>query len=141
MITRKFNNLLQLLPTKHSSVKRVRLKLTTHSRNIGIIDFSGEGNYMKEIKLFRHKFHKGSSIGFCYELLKSYTFRWIRIHCDDGKILETSRKFVLASGTIKDFKRAGFEKQIFLPIEMFGHHKARRWEQQNNQTELFDEVA
>ncbi len=129
--------LIQLQP----KIYKVQLLLPSETRYIGAINFKDEGVYYKKIKLSIHEFHNDSSIGFCYDLLNNYEFRWIKVFTDDG-VLETSRRFVLALDTIKQYKTKNFEKQIFLEIQLFGRDRAERWEKNNGiQGNLFEEVV
>jgi len=129
--------LIQLQP----KIYKVRLLLPAETRFIGAINFTGEGVYYKKIKLSIHEFHNDSSIGFCYDLLNNNEFRWIKLFADNG-VLETSRRFVLAHGTIKQFHKKNLEKQIFLQLNLFGRDRAEKWENNNGiQTNLFEEVV
>ncbi|MCH7963159.1 MAG: hypothetical protein IH852_04385 [Bacteroidetes bacterium] len=128
--------LIQLQP----KIYKVRLQLPTETRFIGAINFTGDGVYYKKIKLSIHEFHKTSSVGFCYDLLNNYEFKWIKVFTDN-RVLETSRRFVLEHGTIKQFYSKNLEKQIFLKLNLFGRDRAEQWENNNGiQTNLFEEV-
>ena len=84
--------------------------------------------YYKKVNLSRHQFNKFPSIAFCLDLLENEKFIWIKVICDDGRILETSRKFVLIHGTRQTFFKQGYEKQIFLGLHLFSRTEAEKFE-------------
>ena len=128
----KDNISIQLIPTKRPSIFKVQLQTESFARTIGILDKAFEGTYIKEVNLEKHKFNGRNSIGFCYKLLNEFNFRWIKIFLTDKRILETTRLFVLEHGKVLDFKKAGFEKQIFLDLNDFGYKRAKDWEENNH---------
>jgi len=77
-----------------------------------------------------HLFREFNAFGLNYKLLNEggNYFDLIRIEYDFG-ILETSRKYYLAKGKFKHYQQNHLEKQIFLPLELYGMDKVDSWEQ------------
>jgi len=117
--------LYELIPSKFGNKYNVKLNLPLQTRYIGNIQ--GD-TYYKKVNLSRHQFNKIPSIAFCLELLENEKFIWIKVICDDGRILETSRKFVLYHGTKQTFAKQGYEKQIFLGLHLFSKAEAEKFE-------------
>ena len=116
--------LYELIPNKSGTEFSIKLNLPSlDTRYIGKI----EGDtYTKNANLSRHKFNKNDSIAFCLSLLENEKFNWIKVFCDDGRILETSRKYVLIHGIRKTFK--GYETQLFLSLHLFSRQEALKFE-------------
>jgi hypothetical protein len=116
--------LYELVPQKSGNKFSIKLNLPSlDTRYIGYI----EGDtYIKNVNLSRHKFNKNNSIAFCLSLLENEKFIWIKVICDDGRILETSRKYVLIHGIRKTFK--GWEAQLFLSLHLFSRQEALKFE-------------
>jgi hypothetical protein len=117
--------LYELIPQKSGNKFTIKLNLPFQTRYIGNIQ--GD-TYFKKVNLSRHQFNKIPSIAFCLDLLENEKFTWIRVFCDDGRILETSRKFVLIHGTRQTFFKQGYEKQIFLGLHLFSRAEAEKFE-------------
>ena len=131
---------LELVPTKHTYLFRVKLKLELQNRYIGTLDTSGEGKFLTERKE-KHLFKKNNSLGLNETLLTSpeIDFKFIIIDYK-GKKLLTTRLYFLTHSQV--FRFNGFEKQYFLPLEEFGIEKAEAFEQSmSEQMGLFEEVA
>ncbi|MGD1006039.1 MAG: hypothetical protein ABR980_02270 [Ignavibacteriaceae bacterium] len=116
---------IELIPTQYASVFNVQLKLVMETRFIGKVDIAGEGKFLTQRKL-KHILKKTNSLGVNHQLLinESIKFRWIIIDFEGHKYI-TSRLYFLTHGQIYTFGNAGFEKQIFLPLNEFGINRAR----------------
>ncbi len=136
----KHKQLLELLPTKHPYLFRVKLNLDFQTRYIGTLDTSGEGKFITERK-GKHLFLKTNSLGLNEELLNSPNIHFKYITIDyEGQILTTTRMYFLTHS--KPFTFNGFEKQFFLPIAEFGLSKAKEYENSiHEQLSLFEGVA
>ena len=133
---------LRLIQTKFAYVLNVQLNLDAETRYIGRLDEAGDGTFYTR-RSQQHLHRKTNSLGINLELVQrqDFHFKWIIIEFDGQKLI-TSREFLLYHGSIFDFRRAGFEKQIFLRLEYWGEDKARAFERTLcNQVELFEEVA
>ena len=131
---------LELIPTKHSHIFKVKLNLEFQSRYIGTLDKSGEGKFLTD-RNKNHLFKKTKSLGLNGTLLTSpeIDFQLIIISYDARKLITTRLYFVTHS---KVFKFKGFEKQYFLPLTEFGLAKAEEYEKSlSTQLGLFEEVA
>jgi len=117
--------LYELIPQKSGNKFSIRLNLPMQTRYIGIIQ--GD-TYCKKVNLSRHQFNKFPSIGFNLDLLEKEKFIWIKVTCDDGRILETSRKYVLIHGKRQTFFKQGYERQIFLGLHLFSKTEAEKFE-------------
>ncbi len=94
------------------------------------------------------KFNKLNGIGFNHELISvgGHLFDLIKIQYGFNELI-TTRKFVLDNGKILQFKKNDLDKQIILPLELFGLELAMEWERNkiknnnsnnsNNQMNLF----
>lgn len=132
--------LLELLPTKHSYLFRVKLNLDFQTRYIGTLDTSGEGKFITERK-GKHLFRKTNSLGLNEELLNSPNIHFKYITIDyEGQALSTTRMYFLTHS--KPFTFKSFEKQYFLPLDEFGLSKAKEYEDSiYKQLNLFEEAA
>lgn len=131
---------LELLPTKHPHIFRVKLNLEFQTRYIGTLDTSGAGKFITE-RREKHLFKKTHSLGITESLLTSpdIDFKFIIISFNGHKLITTRFYFVTHS---KVFTFKGFEKQYFLPVELFGLDKAEQHEKSlTKQLALFEEVA
>jgi hypothetical protein len=131
---------LELIPTKHSHLFRVKLNLEFQNRYIGILDTSGDGKFITERKE-KHLFNKTNSLALNETLLTSQQidFKFIVI-VYNGKKLITTRIYFVTHSKVFIFK--GFEKQYFLPLDEFGLDKAEEYEKSiSKQFSLFEEVA
>lgn len=117
--------LYEIIPLKSGNKYSIKLNLPLQTRYIGNIQ--GD-TYYKKVNLSRHQFNKFPSIGFNLDLLENEKFIWIKVFCDDGRILETSRKFVLMHGKRQTFFKQGYEKQIFLGLNQFSRAEAEKFE-------------
>jgi len=130
----------ELIPTKHSHLFKVKLNLEFQSRYIGTLDKSGEGKFLTDRKK-KHLFRKTQSIGLTEGLLHSQdlNFKWIIIDYEGKKLITTRFYFITHS---KVFKFKGFEKQYFMPLTEFGLAKTEKYEKSlSTQLSLFQEVA
>ena len=134
----QYKQSLRLIPTVHSHVYQVQLNLPLQSRYIGKIDEAGEGTFYTK-RSEKHLHRKTNSLGLNLELVQrqDLPFKWIIIDFD-GRRLVTSREFLLYHGSIYNFRKAGFEKQIFLRLDYWGEERARAFEKMLcQQVELF----
>ena len=97
------------------------------TRNIGYIRSRTFCTLKKENHLYREL----NAFGLNYKLLNEGEkyFDNIRIEYD-FKVLETSRKYYLAKGKFKHYQQNHLEKQIFLPLELYGMDRVKEWEQE-----------
>jgi hypothetical protein len=131
---------LELIPTKHSHLFRVKLNLEFQSRFIGTLDTSSKGKFITERKE-RHLFRKTNSLGLNQALLTSpeIDFKFIVIDYN-GKKLVTTRLYFITHSKVFIFKE--YERQVFLALDDFGLDKAEEFERKiNNQIDLFGEAA
>ena len=138
----RFKYFLRLIPTKNVHVFNVQLNLDAETRYIGKIDQSGEGTFRTK-RSRQHLHRKTNSLGINLELVtrQDFPFKWIVIEFE-GRDLITSKEFLLYHGSIFDFGKAGFEKQIFLKLDYWGVEKAIAFERTLcNQVELFSKEA
>jgi hypothetical protein len=136
----KYNQLLELLPTKHSHLFKVKLNLEFQTRFIGILDTSGEGKFLTTRK-GKHLFRKTNSLGLNEELLSSPDIHFKYITIDfEGTILNTTRMYFKTHSKLFTFSQ--FEKQYFLPLQEFGLNKTKEYEYSlGTQLSLFGVVA
>ncbi len=117
---------LELLPTKHSHLFKVKLNLESKSRLIGVLDNSGQGKFLtnrKEKQLYK----KTNSLGLNKCLLTSpdIDFKWIIIDFDGKQLITTRLFFVTHSDVIT---LPSDEIQYLLPLQDFGLKKAEEYE-------------
>lgn len=118
---------LRLLSTRAPHVKRVALDLDCQTRFIGKLDEAGEGTFISAKRTEKHLFRKLEALGVNLDLLRLFPFRWVLVpFC--GRDLWTSKRYLLDHGTVFSFKRAGFETQAFLPLNLWGLERAREYE-------------
>jgi hypothetical protein len=130
---------LRLTPTKYQHVYNVQLVLDSGLRFIGTLDQAGEGTFYTK-RSSKHVYRNSNSLALNYELLQrpDFKFKWIIIEFD-GRRLTSSKEFFLRYGARLNFKRAGFEKQISLRLDLFGESKAKDFENAcAKQEELFE---
>jgi hypothetical protein len=84
------------------------------------------GVYRKNVEPITHTHNKSNSIGFNYILIRDGQFRYVCVHVGTVE-LWTYREFILAHGFFLQYKRQGYERQIFLKYSLFGIEHARRW--------------
>jgi hypothetical protein len=118
------HTLYELIPQK--SVDKFSIKLNLPSLDTKYIGNIEGDTYIKRVNLSLHQFNKNESIAFCLALLENEKFKWIKVDCGNGRILETSRKYVLIHGIRKTFR--GYEKQIFLSLHLFSREEALKFE-------------
>jgi len=121
-------NQIDLIPTKQPDIYQVQLSLDFQNRYIGKLDISGEGTFTTSRKP-EHLFKKTNAIGINYSLLQdsSIPFKWIFILFGKETLI-TSRFYFLRYGKVFTFTKAGFETQIFLPVNEFGLSRAKQFE-------------
>ena len=132
---------LTLSPTKSPSIYSVAL---SDGYSVKII-----GKYLEASKTFscfrnekKHLHRSSGSLAINEMVLELTGLRWIEILYTDasGRLreLKTSREFILRFGTVAAYQQTNFEKQIFLPLNLWGLENAIKYEQQiNSQMGLF----
>jgi hypothetical protein len=105
----------------------VGLKLDNQTRFIGKLDRAGAGTSISNGRTEKHLLKKLNAIGINRELCERFTFRWLLVpYC--GHRLLTSRLYLLKYGKALTFHRAGFECQLFLPLQEWDIEKAESFE-------------
>ena len=135
---KQYTESLRLIPTKHSHTFNVQLTLALQTRYVGKLDEAGDGTFYTK-RCQKHVHRKSNSLGINLELVQrqDFHFKWILIEFE-GRRLITSREFLLYHGSVFDFSKAGFEKQVFLRLDLWGEERARAFERMLcQQTELF----
>jgi hypothetical protein len=129
-----------LSPTKLSSVWTVELRLPFETRYVGKLDKAGDGTFLSKRKE-KHLHRKTNSLGVNLELLQRFDFKYVCIeYC--GRRLFTTKLFLLHHGKVFTFDKAGFEAQVFLPLDDWGREKALEFEKQLcSQGNLFEVAA
>lgn len=94
-------------------------------RNLGTI----KDRTFYTIRIEDHLFRASNSFGINYKFLNEYG-KYFDSVCFEyyGKYYFTSRAYFLHHGHFLHFKGNGLDKQILLPLEMFGGDKAKRFE-------------
>ncbi len=107
---------------------QVQLNLPLQTRYIGKLNEAGEGTFFTK-RGAQHLHRKTNSLGINLELVQrqDYHFKWILVEFN-GKRVITSREFLLYHGSVFDFSKAGFEKQIFLQLDLWGEERAKAFE-------------
>lgn len=90
-----------------------------HRRNIGKL--VNDTFYCQRRPEHFHRLTK--SYGFNYELVKYSPFIFICVELQSGEKIWTTRQTVLEKGKVLNFKKQGFELQIFLKLEHFRNTK------------------
>lgn len=131
---------ISLSPTKHPSVWTVELRLPFETRYVGKLDKAGEGTFLSK-RTEKHLHRKTNSLGVNLELLQRFDFRWICIeYC--GRKLFTTKLYLLHYGKVFTFDKSGYESQVFLELNAWGHDKALEFEKQLcSQGGLFEAAA
>ena len=124
----QYTNSLRLIPTAHLHVFQVRLNLPLQTRYIGKLNEAGEGTFFTK-RGAQHLHRKTNSLGINLELVQrqDYHFKWILVEFNGERVI-TSREFLLYHGSVFDFSKAGFEKQIFLQLNLWGEERAKAFE-------------
>jgi len=131
---------LHLIPTRFAHVFNVQLSLPSQTRYIGKLDEAGEGTFSSK-RSEKHLHRKTNSIGVNLELLHRFQFKWIVMFfcCEE---LVTTKNFMLHHGKVLSFDKAGFERQCFLSLDLWGEEQAIEFERAlGEQGELFTDAA
>lgn len=76
-----------------------------------------------------HLYREYNAFGLNYKLLNEGGKHFDNIQIEyDFKILETSLRYYLANGKFKHYQQNNLEKQIFLPLELYGLDRVEVWE-------------
>jgi len=102
--------------TYHYDTKQVYLRLK-NGRNINIGRFEDGKLYVKRDPV-KHGFSADHSIGFNYQLLNEGTFQEIVVYYGTDTLC-ISRKLAIQKGEVRNFKKKGYELQIFVPLTAF----------------------
>ena len=70
-------------------------------------------------KVGKHTFNTVGEIGINYSMVKRTNLRWFEVELSNGKRLQTSRKWIEKYGSVRLFKKQGYELQYFLKEEQF----------------------
>jgi len=137
----QYTERIQLFPTKSPYIFTVGLKLDHQTRFIGKLDKAGEGTFISTKRTERHLFQKLNGLGVNEELLERFRFRWLMVPYCESK-LWTSRLYLLHHGKVCTFGKAGFETQIFLPLDEWDIERAKVFEASiGKQGDLFSGAA
>jgi hypothetical protein len=141
LMQNQYSQRIELFPSKSPHVSSVGLKLDHQTLYIGKLDKAGDGTFISNKRTEDHLFKRLNALGINKELCDRFTFRWIVVpYC--GRKLWTSRPFILRHGKTLTFRKAGFEAQLFLPLDEWGIDTARAFESGiGQQPDLFGEVA
>lgn len=91
-------------------------------RDIGIVDMNSRIIMMKRERK-KHLFKKTNSYGFNEYLIRNAkTFDNVLLSDDDGFYL-IPREVIIENNSYLHFKSDGYEKQLFLPLEIIYTHK------------------
>lgn len=94
-------------------------------RNLGTI----KDRTFYTIRFDNQLFRASNSFGINYKLLSEYGNYFDSICIEyEGRYYFTSRRYFLHHGHFLHFKDNGLDKQLLLPLEMFGMDKANRFE-------------
>lgn len=136
----QYTQKIELCPTRVASVQNVVLHLNGTARLIGRLDSAAGGIFYTK-RTVNHLHRVSNSLGLNYEFLSRYPFRWVNIDYD-GRRLVTTKNYFLKNGKVLNFSKAGFELQVFLPLEKFGRDTALEFERTSNcQPHLFPQDA
>lgn len=129
---------LSLRPTRRRDIYKVILDLPSKRVRVGEIDSAGEGCFRCKRKR-EHLHRKFNAWGINAEVLSRWSFRWVSITCD-GVEYKTTRTFLQQFG--KAYTFSGYEKQLFLPLELWGIDVVKDYEKkQAQQLQLFGDAA
>lgn len=103
--------------------KKIFLKLSSEIRPREIATFSDSQKLIYMIRQPEHLHRKSNSYGFNHELIKtSVSSTHILLTCPEG-VFKIPLKFIEDNGNYLFFKQQGFEKQLFLPVELLADFK------------------
>lgn len=124
---------LKLNQSKYPHLYSVSLQIDgKQHKNIGSLDATGEGTFITT-RTANHLFRGNNSLGINYQLLTSETikFRWITIdYC--GLKLISSREYFLKRGKCLQFKKKGYELQLFIPLKELNINSVKKFEELNS---------
>ncbi|MBK9333952.1 MAG: hypothetical protein IPM96_16475 [Ignavibacteria bacterium] len=85
------------------------------------------------LKKDNHLFRQFNAFGLNYKFLSEGEkfFDYIEIEYNFGKLI-TTRRYYLANGSFKHYQQNDLEKQIFLPLELYGMERALSWEKEQS---------
>ena len=102
----------------------LHLKSEESSRHIGILYLKDRILKMKRTRK-NHLFRKNNSYGFNEHMIRTaILFDHIEL-TDDCGVYVIPKDIVINSGTYLDFKEIGFERQIFLSLELIEKYKKK----------------
>jgi len=136
----QYTQSVRLIQARNPHVYDVALDLGHQTRYIGKLDKSGEGTFSAK-RNEKHLHRKTNSLGINLELLQRFDFKSIVIEYVGNKLVST-RSFILYHGSVLDFSKSGFEKQVFLKLDLWGRERAEAFERTlGQQGDLFSGQA
>jgi CRISPR/Cas system-associated endonuclease/helicase Cas3 len=107
---------------EHISNLFIKLSSGGRERLIGTIDKNERVLYTSRMRK-KHLLQKAESYGFNYDILNSATsFDEVQL-TDEYGTFRIPRKAILEEGSFLWFKGEGYERQIFLPINILNRYK------------------
>jgi hypothetical protein len=100
----------------------LQLALEEKTRHIGTLYVKDRILKVKRTRS-RHLFRKNNSYGFNEHIIRTGILFDRVILNDEFGVFEIPREVILEKGTYLDFKQIGFEKQIFLALEIIQQYK------------------
>lgn len=128
--------------TKQSNVFRVDIVLMMETKHIGKFDLIKQEFTSTPRTKDKHLHRSYNALGFNIELLELNKLHLLTIPYNDGittYLMQTTKAFIKRFGIKHQFYKAGYEKQIFLPLDKFGLERALELENELiNQKQLFN---
>jgi hypothetical protein len=100
----------------------LQLALEKKTRHIGTLYVKDRVLKIKRTRS-RHLFLKNNSYGFNEHIIRTAILFDRVILNDEFGVFDIPREVILSKGTYLDFKQIGFEKQIFLSLEIIQQYK------------------
>jgi hypothetical protein len=101
----------------------LKLKSEQRMRNIGIIAIHDRLLIIKR-DLSKHLHYKSQSIGFNYHILaEGKRFDNVLVKIENGDDYTIPKSVILEQGKFIHFQKEGFERQIFLPLNILKNYK------------------
>jgi len=100
---------------------KISLKLVNErkTRYIGqLFERDGYNVYAKTEEIKDGILRINNSWGLCYPVLQKLDNNgYVEIYDDQHRVFRQTKKYIIEHGTFLHFKKQGFEKRIFLPLE------------------------
>lgn len=100
----------------------LNLKSENKSRQIGVLYTKDRVLHITRNRA-KHLFRKNNSYGFNEHIIRTAILFDRVILTDEFSVFDIPRSVILEKGTYLDFKSNGFEKQIFLSLEIIEQYK------------------